>query len=81
MSLNDDVKMTFMYEGYSGFMSKTQKMFHFWFNTRFLHPIPDKPGFLQYTLHKPELDKACKDKKHEIYPDNFRVEMEFFIDG
>ena len=74
--LQDDAKFTFLYD--KNFMTKTQKLFHFWINTRFLHPLPGKPGFFQYTLSKPELDKAHKDKKHEIFADNFRVEMEFF---
>jgi len=77
-SFMNDAKFTFTYD--AGFMSKTQKMFHYWLNARFLHPIPGKPGFFSYTLYKAELDKACKDKKHEDYADNFRVEMEFCLD-
>jgi len=78
LRISDDAKFTFTCE--SGFLTKTQKLFHFWLNTRFLHPIPGKPGFFEYTLFKAELDKACKDKKHEIFADAFRVEMEFFLD-
>jgi len=77
--LSDDAKFTFTYDK-GGFMAKKQKMFHFWINTRFLHSVPGKPGYFEYTLFKPELDKACKDKKHETFADNFRVEMEFFVD-
>jgi len=47
---------------------------------RFLHPTPGKPGFFNYTLFKAELDKACKDKAHEIFSDAFCVEMEFLLD-
>ncbi|GAB5361466.1 hypothetical protein AAMO2058_000715500 [Amorphochlora amoebiformis] len=75
---SDDAKFTFTYD--AGFMSKTQKLFHFWLNARFLHPIMGKPGYYEYTLYKAELDKACKDKKHELFADNFRVEMEFFTE-
>mmetsp|Transcript_26380 Transcript_26380/g.49300 ORF Transcript_26380/g.49300 Transcript_26380/m.49300 type:complete len:177 (+) Transcript_26380:1694-2224(+) len=77
--LDGDAKFTFTYE--QGFMSRSQKLFHFWLNTRrFLHPTPGKPGFFNYTLFKAELDKACKDKAHEIFSDAFCVEMEFLLD-
>jgi len=76
--LSGDAKFTFSYEG--GFIAKSQKLFHFWINTRFLHPMKSKPGWFEYTLFKAELDKACKDKKHESFSDTFRVEMEFFLD-
>jgi phosphatidylinositol-3,4,5-trisphosphate 3-phosphatase/dual-specificity protein phosphatase PTEN len=32
---------------------------------------------LVLTLHKHELDKACKDKDHKLYVDSFRVELTF----
>jgi len=76
--LEGDAKFTFTYE--QGFMSRSQKLFHFWINTRFLHPTPGKPGFFNYTLFKAELDKACKDKAHEVFSDAFCVEMEFLLD-
>lgn len=45
-------------------------MFLFWFNTYFV-----EDDYL--CLSKPELDKACKDKSHKLYDEDFRVELYF----
>ena len=47
-------------------------------HSAFFAPLPGEPGFFQYALSKPEPDKAHKDKKHEIFAESFRVDMEFF---
>lgn len=54
---------------YSGALRK-KKLFHFWVNTRFI--VADG-GRVELT--KPEIDKVNKDRKHKIYPQNFRVEL------
>lgn len=46
------------------------KIFAFWFNTSFVKEC-------RLVLHKEELDKAHKDKNHQKYPENFRVELLF----
>eukprot|EP00051_Salpingoeca_urceolata_P021052 m.323344 g.323344 ORF g.323344 m.323344 type:complete len:356 (+) comp19725_c2_seq6:632-1699(+) len=50
-------------------MSK-EKMFHVWFNTFFIEGS-------KFVAQKPEVDKAHKDKKHKVFPADFRVEIMF----
>lgn len=51
-------------------MGGKEKMFNVWFNTYFL-----KDNKLY--APKPTIDKANKDKKHKIYPEDFAVEFIF----
>ena len=49
---------------------KKSKLFCFWFHCSFV--AQDR-----LVLTKPELDKACKDKKHTKYAEDFAVELRF----
>jgi len=71
-SVDHDVQVNFMHTTTTG----KQKMFAFWFNTRFLE-LDEESGTYKLILKKKELDKACKDKKHKLYSDVFRVELIF----
>lgn len=49
-------------------------MCSFWINTNFiksLNPI--------INLRKSEIDKACKDKKHKLFDENFSIELQFEV--
>lgn len=61
------------------FKNDNKKLFHFWFNTRFLEPINEPDGGVSYRLFLPknQLDRACKDKHHELFPENLAVEVLF----
>jgi phosphatidylinositol-3,4,5-trisphosphate 3-phosphatase/dual-specificity protein phosphatase PTEN len=63
LALYGDVKIQFFHKG--------EKAFHFWFNTIFV------PEERKMTFTQPELDKACKDTSHKVYPENFAVSMVF----
>lgn len=52
------------------FKKGNEKLFHFWFNTRFVDGD-------RLVLEKKEIDKASRDKKHKRYPAGFRVELYF----
>jgi phosphatidylinositol-3,4,5-trisphosphate 3-phosphatase/dual-specificity protein phosphatase PTEN len=64
--LNEDIKINV---GYSS-LFKHEKLFHFWFNTRFISNN-------KLVLEKRELDKAVKDTKHQIFKENLRVKLDF----
>jgi phosphatidylinositol-3,4,5-trisphosphate 3-phosphatase/dual-specificity protein phosphatase PTEN len=64
--LNGDIKFVLSY----GTLFRTEKLFHFWFNTRFV--INN-----ELILVKSEIDKAVKDTKHQVFHENLRVRMEF----
>lgn len=51
--------------------------FHFWFNTRFVPESPPGSGKFVFALPKSEIDKALKDKHHELFPPDFQVVCEF----
>lgn len=51
-------------------MSAPDKMFHFWFNTGFIHH-----NYLCF--HKEVVDTACKDKKCSSFKSHFAVELFF----
>lgn len=63
----DDVKIEFFHRKSTG----KEKMFHLWFNTFF---IEDSMTLL---IPKSELDKANKDKKHKLFPADFKLEIIF----
>lgn len=49
-------------------------MCSFWINTNFiksLNPV--------IKLTKSEIDKACKDKKHKLFDENFSIELHFEV--
>ena len=50
-------------------MSKDDTMFSFWIHTGCI-----EPGML--VLRRPELDKACKKKMRDKFPDDFALEIE-----
>ena len=62
VALYQDVKIAFK--------KGNEKLFHFWFNTRFVDGD-------RLILEKKEIDKASRDKKHKRYPAGFRVELYF----
>ena len=63
--LSGDVKIIFYdYDP----MSADDKMFHFWFNTRYV-----ERNYLRF--QKVVIDKACKDKKCKLFDHNFQVEV------
>jgi len=62
--LHKDVKIAF-YKG-----RNHEKMFHFWFNTWFVHEL-----FLR--VEKKTIDKASRDKKHKKYHPDLAVELDF----
>eukprot|EP00823_Brevimastigomonas_motovehiculus_P005559 TRINITY_DN4133_c0_g1_i1.p1 TRINITY_DN4133_c0_g1~~TRINITY_DN4133_c0_g1_i1.p1 ORF type:complete len:1108 (-),score=344.27 TRINITY_DN4133_c0_g1_i1:179-3502(-) len=70
-TVDHDVNITFYHSTSLG----KEKMFQFWFNTRFCVPDNTDDQVCHLTLSKSELDKACKDKKHSMYTDAFRVEL------
>ncbi|XP_057297708.1 phosphatidylinositol 3,4,5-trisphosphate 3-phosphatase and dual-specificity protein phosphatase PTEN-like isoform X2 [Hydractinia symbiolongicarpus] len=74
--------------------SYEERMCVFWFNTFFLkHGVtldhPEGGGIIEkskgtdevryYELHKKELDKANKDKKHKFFPENFKIRLDITI--
>lgn len=61
-----DIKVEFTEKGFSS----ESKMFSFWFCTSFVKEN-------RLVLKKDGLDKAHKDKNHRLYPENFRIELEF----
>eukprot|EP00040_Diaphanoeca_grandis_P017809 m.93393 g.93393 ORF g.93393 m.93393 type:complete len:392 (-) comp26629_c0_seq1:392-1567(-) len=61
-----DVKVEFFHKTATG----KDKMFNVWFNTFF---IKDNA----MTAPKRTVDKANKDKKHKVFPENFEVEFTF----
>eukprot|EP00035_Acanthoeca_spectabilis_P020746 m.434434 g.434434 ORF g.434434 m.434434 type:complete len:385 (+) comp17715_c0_seq1:180-1334(+) len=67
MPVCGDVKVEFYHKTSMG---GKEKMFNVWFNTYFL-----KDNKLY--APKPTIDKANKDKKHKIYPEDFAVEFIF----
>ncbi|XP_041364757.1 phosphatidylinositol 3,4,5-trisphosphate 3-phosphatase and dual-specificity protein phosphatase PTEN-like [Gigantopelta aegis] len=82
-----DVKIDFFNKPRYG---KKEKMFHFWFNTFFVHetekadPVNGdalNPSscreYLTMTIPKMELDRANKDKSHKAYSPNFKVKVYF----
>lgn len=75
-----DVRFEFMQK--SNLVGKREKMFHFWFNTAFVPPIPleSSSGFYSthcLSLNKNQIDRAVKDRNHKKYPKNFRIELIF----
>eukprot|EP00475_Leptophrys_vorax_P031166 TRINITY_DN47137_c0_g1_i1.p1 TRINITY_DN47137_c0_g1~~TRINITY_DN47137_c0_g1_i1.p1 ORF type:complete len:771 (-),score=214.36 TRINITY_DN47137_c0_g1_i1:30-2135(-) len=64
--LNGDIKFVLSY----GTLFRTEKLFHFWINTRFVSNS-------ELTLVKNEIDKAVKDTKHQVFHENLRVRIEF----
>eukprot|EP01006_Ploeotia_vitrea_P054507 TRINITY_DN67895_c12_g1_i1.p1 TRINITY_DN67895_c12_g1~~TRINITY_DN67895_c12_g1_i1.p1 ORF type:complete len:887 (-),score=522.47 TRINITY_DN67895_c12_g1_i1:80-2740(-) len=69
-----------MVEFFYGSTFRKTKMFHFWFNTRFV-PIDrrDKSKY-HIVLKKSQLDRAWKDTKHKLYPKGMRIEL-MFVDA
>ena len=65
--LTDEVSVCFYTKGMGGAKSKS---FCFWFHCSFV----DRGVLL---IPKPELDKACKDKKAAKFAENFAVELRF----
>lgn len=65
--IQGDVHFVFYDEDLLG---KDDKMFGFWLNTAFLRRT-------SYTFPKQALDKACKDTKHKLFNEKFRVTLEF----
>lgn len=65
LQFGGDVVIQF-YEGKPG---KSEKIFFFWINS---HHVEEKT-FLEKKL----VDKAHKDKKHQVYCENFHVELQF----
>lgn len=53
------------------------KLMQFWFNTRFLEPVQSGGNGFCLSLQKSEIDSACKDKKHKIYPAGLAFQLEF----
>jgi phosphatidylinositol-3,4,5-trisphosphate 3-phosphatase/dual-specificity protein phosphatase PTEN len=60
----DDVKIEFFHKS-----SKSEKAFHFWFNTCFID------SSMVLSIEKKMIEKACSDKKHAIFDKNFRIEV------
>ncbi|KAL9655771.1 hypothetical protein ABK040_004998 [Willaertia magna] len=71
LEIEGDVKITFYDEDK---LSKSDKMFHFWFNTNFVDLISGKLRLL-----KSELDGADKDKKHKKFDADFAIEIYFTL--
>lgn len=67
MPVCGDVKLEFYHRSSRG---GKEKMFNIWFNTFFLRED-------RLFAPKPTIDKANKDKKHKIYPEDFAVELSF----
>lgn len=65
LQFGGDVVIQF-YEGKPG---KSEKLFFFWINS---HHVEE-----QTFLEKKLVDKAHKDKKHQLYCENFHVELQF----
>lgn len=66
-----EIKDDVLFECYSkGIVGKGSKIFQFWFNVSFVN----EDGVL--IIHKNMLDKAYRDKKHNKFDKNFRVELE-----
>lgn len=85
-----DIKIDFFHKD----RFKKERMCVFWFNTFFLkHGVtldhPEGGGIIEksngkdevryYELHKKELDKANKDKKHKFFPENFKIRLDITI--
>eukprot|EP00954_Amorphochlora_amoebiformis_P016933 1315852-Amorphochlora_amoeboformis.AAC.1 len=68
MVVDEDVQILFIYK--KGWRKK-KKIFQFWFNTRFLKP--DLRGQCKVVLRKSQIDKICKDRKHEVVPEKFTI--------
>jgi phosphatidylinositol-3,4,5-trisphosphate 3-phosphatase/dual-specificity protein phosphatase PTEN len=73
------------FQFFCGGLFESAKLFQFWFNTRFLVGEDEDRvltqsrdnSMLQLVLPKSELDKACKDTKHKIFSDTFKIELIF----
>lgn len=63
----DDVKIEFFHRKSTG----KEKMFHLWFNTFFVEES------MSLVIPKSQLDKANKDKKHKLFPADFKLEIIF----
>uniref|UniRef100_A0A1I8GAG5 Phosphatase tensin-type domain-containing protein n=1 Tax=Macrostomum lignano TaxID=282301 RepID=A0A1I8GAG5_9PLAT len=73
-----DFKLVFYNRG--KLLARLDKLFHCWLNTFFVvNQPPDTPGALRcpdraglcVTLTKGELDRACKDTQHRVFPEGF----------
>ena len=62
--------------------SKDDKMFQCWVDTAFVtEQVPTRKSVqeMKYVLHKMELDKARKDKKHHRFERDFSIELQFEV--
>ncbi|PAA80367.1 hypothetical protein BOX15_Mlig032247g2 [Macrostomum lignano] len=75
-----DFKLVFYNRG--KLLARLDKLFHCWLNTFFVvNQPPDTPGALRcpdraglcVTLTKGELDRACKDTQHRVFPEGFAI--------
>lgn len=69
LKLKGDVKIIFFNKNLLG----KEKMFKFSFNTFFI------PNDGAVSFNKKELDKACKDKEHKVFKENFKIDLFFNI--
>jgi phosphatidylinositol-3,4,5-trisphosphate 3-phosphatase and dual-specificity protein phosphatase PTEN len=70
----DDIR--FRFKDAAGLGTKT-KLFHCWLNSRFIVDFEGDGVMQKIVLSKNELDDAIKDKKSNIFPDDFKLTLQF----